>query len=372
MRDALPRRNVPRKVPTARTAKSYLVIGGHGFLGSHIVEALLARGEQRIRVLDVAPSPLFRREIDAGQVRFVAGDVRDAARVREACQGVDTVFHTVAALDFWSDLPFEYDAIHAVNVTGTENVIAACVDAAVGQLLYTSSASVVVPHTVLEHPLHLADESVPYASAPFLCHYIETKGLAERAVLAAGRRGGLATAALRPGALFGPRDRVLTAAVAAGLPGIGLGDNIIDHIYIENVAHAFLLLEASLAPGSPTCGQAYFVTGYTTPPGDERERTYLDFYRRLSAGFGRGFRLAPASLLSAIAMTSQALVRISRGRLAPYLGELRKLRPASLALARGTYYFTHQKASDDFGYRPLYSLAEAIEITAAHVRPSAI
>src|SRR5262245_22666342 len=64
-------RNVPRKVPTAKTGKRYLVVGGHGFLGSHIVEALLARGEDRIRVLDIAPSPLFAGEIEARRVEFV-------------------------------------------------------------------------------------------------------------------------------------------------------------------------------------------------------------------------------------------------------------------------------------------------------------
>src|SRR5262245_32282448 len=56
-------RTRPTKIGTARTGKSYLVIGGHGFLGSHVVEALLARGEDRVRVLDLRSSPLFAPEV---------------------------------------------------------------------------------------------------------------------------------------------------------------------------------------------------------------------------------------------------------------------------------------------------------------------
>jgi nucleoside-diphosphate-sugar epimerase len=352
-------------VATARTGKTYLVTGGHGMLGSHLVEALLARGEDHVRIFDVAPSPLFDEEVRRGAVTFHRGDLRAHGAIEEACRGVDAVFHTAASVNYWADLPFERDAIHAVNVTGTENVVAACAAAGVRQLVTTSSTSVVVPHDVEQRPLALADERAPLATAPFLNHYIDTKGLAERAVLAADGRGGLCTAALRPGGMYGPREGTITAAIAAGTPGIGTPTNVVDHIYVENVAHALLLVEARLAPGAPVCGQAYFVTNYPPSTGSD---SYVAFNTKFAARFGRRFRLLPAAVPAALARAAQAAVRASRGGAQRYLGDLGKLRPASVALARATFYFSHRRAERDFGYAPLYSADEAMELTARYVR----
>lgn len=368
-----PSKSIPRNIPkqaatTSRTGKTYLVVGGHGFLGSHVVEALLHRGEDRIRVLDRAPSTLFAAEVASGSVTFIHGDMLDAACVKRACQGVDTVFHTAAAVNFWSDLPFEHAPIYAVNVKGTENVIAACLENGVKQLLHTSSSSVVVPHDVLRRPLVLADESTPYPSAPYLCHYIKTKVEAEQRVREANGRQELLTAAVRPGGLYGPRDPLITPTFAAGLPCAGLPETVVDHIYVENVVHAFLLLEQRLVPGSPVCGQAYFVTNYSDPSPEDRvnERACYEFSARFASAFGYRLRAAPHSLLSMLAWLSQKFTWASRGRLGGRLGPLEKLRPASLALSRGTYYFSHRKATADFGYQPLYSAAEGIEITVGH------
>lgn len=364
-------RNVPKQTATARTGKTYLVVGGHGFLGSHVVEALLHRGEDRIRILDRAPSPLFATETAAGRVTFIHGDMLDPACVKKACQGVDTVFHTAAAVNFWSDLPFEHEPIYAVNVKGTENVIAACLENGVKQLLHTSSSSVVLPHDVMRRPLALADESTPYPSAPFLCHYIKTKAEAEQRVRAANGQQELLTAAVRPGGLYGPRDPLITPTFAAGLPSAGLRDTIVDHIYVENVVHAFLLLEQRLVPGSPVCGQAYFITNYSDPSSPDThaaDRSCYEFGTRFAAAFGHRLRMAPQSLLSALAWVSQTAAWASRGRIGRHIGPLQKLRPASLALSRATYYFTHRKATADFGYQPLYSVAEGIAITVEHFR----
>lgn len=361
-------RNVPKQAATARTGKTYLVVGGHGFLGSHVVEALLHRGEDRIRVLDRAPSALFSAEVADGRVTFIHGDMLDLECVKKACQGVDTVFHTAAAVNFWSDLPFEHDPIYAVNVKGTENVIAGCLAGGVKQLLHTSSSSVVVPHDVMRRPLVLADESTPYPSAPFLCHYIKTKVEAEQRVREANGRQDLLTAAVRPGGLYGPRDPLITPTFAAGLPCAGLPETVVDHIYVENVVHAFLLMEQRLVPGSQVCGQAYFVTNYSDPsPADPvNERACYEFSTRFARAFGRPLRSAPQSVLTMLAWMSQQFTWASRGRLGKHLRGLEKLRPASLALSRGTYYFSHRKATADFGYQPLYSADEGIAITVRH------
>ncbi len=356
------RRYRPTRIATKKTGRRYLVIGGHGLLGSHLVEGLLARGEDQIHIFDRVPSPLFAEEIARGAVTVHLGDLTDVAALSRSCREVDAVFHTAASVNYWHDLRFEYDVIHTVNVTGTENVVAACLSEGVRQLIHTSSNTVVVPRDLLDHPLAFADETAPYASEPFLCHYVATKILAERAVLAANGRGQLLTAALRPGALYGPRD-LISHGARGGVPGVGLADNIIDHIYVENVIHAFLLLERRLVPGAPVCGKAYFLSNYS--PQGPRCESYFEFNCRLYAAFGRRFRLAPTPLPSALAWSSRAVVWATRGAGEHRLGELRKLRPSTLVLARGTYYFSCQRAQADFGYEPLYSAEEGVALTAA-------
>ncbi len=71
-------------------SKVYLVTGGAGMLGQAIVSQLLERGKS-VRIIDIEPAKNDRAEI-------IVGDIRDAAAVRRACEGVDTVFHTAAAV----------------------------------------------------------------------------------------------------------------------------------------------------------------------------------------------------------------------------------------------------------------------------------
>jgi nucleoside-diphosphate-sugar epimerase len=226
-----------------------LVTGGGGFLGLYIVEQLVARGN-RVRVLARGTYP---RLAELG-VESQAGDVRDAEAVTRACAGIDVVFHTAAVAGVWG--PWEH--YHSINTLGTENVIAACRRQNVGRLVFTSSPSVI--YDGRDHCG--ADESLPYPTR-FLCHYPHTKMLAERAVLAANDAT-LATCALRPHLIWGPRDnhlipRLIPRAKSGRLRRVGDGRNLISMAYVENVAAAHLQAADRLAPGSPVAGQAYFI-----------------------------------------------------------------------------------------------------------------
>jgi len=75
------------KTPTQRT---YLVIGGCGFLGRHIVEFLLRRGEKHVKVFDI------RKTFDNDQVEFIIGDMTKLEDVSQACKGVYAVIHTAS------------------------------------------------------------------------------------------------------------------------------------------------------------------------------------------------------------------------------------------------------------------------------------
>jgi hypothetical protein len=94
--------------------------------------------------------------------------------------------------------------------------------------------------------------------------------------------------------------------------------------------------------------------------------TYPGLYTRFAAHFGKRFRLMPPFIASALAWTAQTSMKVSRGRLAPLFGQLAKLRPSVLTLSRGSYYFSHKRAATDFGYEPIYSIDEGMELTARH------
>ncbi|MGQ9502911.1 MAG: NAD-dependent epimerase/dehydratase family protein, partial [Anaerolineae bacterium] len=122
-------------------AQHYLVTGGAGFIGSHLVEELVRR-HQYVRVLDNFSSG--RRENLAhlaGHVEIIEGDIRDIATVRQAMEGVDYVLHQAALASVPCSVadPLTTDQ---VNVGGTLNVLLAARDAHVRRVVFASSCAV--------------------------------------------------------------------------------------------------------------------------------------------------------------------------------------------------------------------------------------
>src|SRR5690349_11906749 len=206
-----------------------LVTGGGGFLGRYIVEQLVARGDQ-VRVF----SRQRYSELEQLGVESHTGDLQDVSAVSAACAGQDVVYHAAALPGIWGS----WKLFHLVNTLGTQHVIEGCRRHGVGRLVFTSSPSVV--YDGRDHCG--ADESLPYATS-FLCHYPQSKALAEQAVLAASGVDGLATCALRPHLIWGPRDtqlipRLIDRAKRGQLRRIGDGKNMISMVYVENAARA--------------------------------------------------------------------------------------------------------------------------------------
>jgi nucleoside-diphosphate-sugar epimerase len=317
-----------------------LVTGGGGFLGLYIVEQLVARSD-RVRVLCRGK---YARLEELG-VECIMGDVRDAAAVAQACAGVDVVFHVAAVSGIWGS----WEHYHGINTVGTENVIAACRQHNVPRLVYTSSPSVIYDGS--DH--RNANESLGYP-ARYLCHYPHSKALAERAVLAANGASGLATTALRPHLIWGPRDnhlipRLVGRAKAGALRRVGPGDNLISMSYVENAAHAHLLAADRLAPGSPVAGQAYFI--------NEPEPVNLwGWIDRLLALAGlppvrKSISMRAAYAAGAVLETVYSLLHLA--------GEPRMTRFLAQQLS-GTHTYDISKAARDFGYQPLVPVAEGL------------
>ncbi len=227
-----------------------LVTGGGGFLGGAVVRKLLARGDA-VRSFTRTAYP-WLAELGVEQAH---GDLADPEAVARAVAGCDVVFHVAAKAGVWG----RYADFYATNVTGTENVLAACKRYGVSRLVYTSTPSVVHGGDSLEG----VDETVPYPNK-YEAYYPETKAVAERAVLAANCQN-LGTVALRPHLVWGPGDphlipRLLRRARAGKLRRVGTHPVKVAVTYLDNAADAHLLAADKLAPGSPVAGKAYFIT----------------------------------------------------------------------------------------------------------------
>ena len=228
-----------------------LVTGANGFLGWHVVEALVDRGYE-VTAMTRTPDDRFER-LNVPQIH---GDIRSLDRLRAACEGQEVVFHTAAISGIWGP----WKLFHSVNTIGTKNVIQACLEQNVGRLVYTSSPSVTFNG---DHQIN-QDETAPYPKI-WLCNYPHTKALAEQAVLAANDKSELLTCALRPHLIWGPGDhhlipRLIDRARTGKLRRVGDGRNRVDNIFVTNAADAHVLAAEALEPDSPVAGSAYFLS----------------------------------------------------------------------------------------------------------------
>lgn len=327
-----------------------LVTGGGGFVGKELVRMLLARGDT-VRVLARGDYP----ELRAWKVETVRGDIADAAAVKQAVRGMDVVFHVAAKAGIWGD-PEEFERS---NVTGTQNVIDACIEGAVERLVYTSSSSV----TFAGKDAIDADESMPYP-AKHLYTYGRTKAEAERRVLAAngtphkdasGKKlpTVLLSCALRTPLVVGAGDPhlvplLLKRARAGRIAILGHGDNRLDITFVENAAHAHLLAADALAQPNPKpAGKAYFIAnGSPVNPWQWTNALFRE------VGVPEITRRVPVGLAVAVGAVAELVWRVFKLK-----GEPLMTRFAALQLATSRTY-TLKAARADLGYEPIVDEAE--------------
>jgi UDP-glucose 4-epimerase len=237
-----------------------LVTGGAGFIGSHVAEALVARGD-RVRVLDnLCTGKLANLAHLEGQIEFTEGDVADPAAAAKAVAGVDCVFHQAALASVPRSVERPLDT-HAACVTGTLVMLDAARRAGVRRFVYAASSSAYGDQpTSPKRETDLPAPISPYGAAKYAgesyCH-------------AFAATYGLPTVALRYFNVFGPRQdpnsqysavipRFITAMLAGQRPTVyGDGLQSRDFSYIENVVHGNLL--ASEAPAGQVAGRVFNV-----------------------------------------------------------------------------------------------------------------
>jgi nucleoside-diphosphate-sugar epimerase len=227
--------------------RSVLVTGGSGYFGTVLAGEALARGDV-VRIFDLNPPGPTLAGAD-----FVAGDVRDRAAVRDACDGVDVVFHNVAQVPLAKDRAL----FDEVNVGGTANVLVAARDARVSKVVHTSSSAV---FGIPEHnPVTEASPCRPLEAygraklrAEISCHDAIAAGLdvtivRPRTVLGHGRLGVIA---------------LLFEFVADGAPVfvLGGGNNRYQLVHAADLADACLRAGDRAGPSVYNIGALEFGT----------------------------------------------------------------------------------------------------------------
>ncbi|MEX2108813.1 MAG: NAD-dependent epimerase/dehydratase family protein [Solirubrobacterales bacterium] len=239
-----------------------LVTGGAGFIGSNLVDALLARGDEVAVVDDLSTGR--RENLDgalAAGAELAELDIREAAALAEATAQArpEVIFHLAAQIDVRKSIADPaFDA--AINVGGTANVLEAARKAGVGRVVFTSTGGAIYGEG--------ADKELPLsegAAVEPLSPYGQSKFAAEGYLALYERLYGLSTVSLRLGNVYGPRqDPLGEAGVIAIFCGrlrggerptvFGDGKQTRDYIYVGDVVAAELAAAGSGATGPVNIG----------------------------------------------------------------------------------------------------------------------
>lgn len=326
-----------------------LVTGGGGFLGKKLCFALQKNGHE---VISIGRRP--QKELEQAGIRTVQGDLRKPSDIDLAIEGSEAVFHTAAIAGMWGPR----ELFESINLTGTQNLLAASTKHQVPSFVFTSSPSV-----VFDGQSHLnLNESHPYPKQ-WLCDYPRTKALAEKCVLEQNGKNGILCNSLRPHLIIGSGDphlipRLVQRAKQGRLRQVGKGENMVDMVHVDNVVHAHLLAWEALKE-KRTGGEAFFITNDEPQNLWNWMRTVLD---------SQGISLPKARVSPQLAYTAGAALE----KIFHWLN-LTSEPPMTRFIARQLatdHTYDISKAKSMLGYRPLVSMKEATQEIIADLKTS--
>lgn len=247
-----------------------LITGATGFLGSHIVDKCIERGDS-VRVLVRTSSNLDYLKTYSG-IEYVYGDMCDVEALKQATQDVDVVYHSAARVKAIGDRQEFYND----NLYATQYLVDASKANGVKRFVFVSSPSIFFDFK----EQYDIDESYPYPKT-YINLYSETKALAEQYVLAANTADFI-TCSLRPRGIWGPRDKtgylpkVVASMMQEKFPDFSGGKEVLATIcHVHNAAEACVLAARSDSVG----GKAYFIT-------DGEKTNVWTFFRDVGANLG--------------------------------------------------------------------------------------
>jgi dihydroflavonol-4-reductase len=307
--------------------KTSLVTGGNGFVGCHVVRALLARGDQ-VRVLARETADLSA--LTGLEVEIVRGDLRAYPEVERAVRGCGEVYHVAADYRLWL---IDSAPMYATNVEGTRNIIRAALATNVTRIVHTSTVGALgIPHG------GIGSEDTPSALEDMPGHYKRSKFMAEQVALEAARNGA-PVVIVNPSTPVGaldikptPTGRIIVEVLNRRMPAyVGTGLNIVD---VADVARGHLL-----AAERGRIGEKYILGG--------ENLELKDFLRRIAmiSSMPPPRVRIPYAMAFGFALGAEAFSRVVTRR-AP------RASITEVRMARKKMFFDSAKARAELGYEP--------------------
>lgn len=304
-----------------------LVTGGNGFVGCHVVRALVGRGD-RVRVTLRPDSD--RRALAKIDCEPVVADVRDRGAIERAVDGCDEVYHVAADYRLWL---LDVRPMYATNVEGTRNILEAARRTSVSRVVYTSTVG------TLGIPVGGAGtEMTPVSLEDMVGPYKRSKYIAEQAAIEAALTG-VPVVIVNPSTPVGaldlkptPTGRMIRDFLNRGMPAyVDTGLNLVD---VADVARGHLL-----AAERGKIGEKYILGGENLTL-----REVLEMLARLSGVPAPRVRL-PLAVAWGYALGAEAVARVITRR-AP------RASLTEVRMARKRMFFDSSKARSDLGYAP--------------------
>ena len=331
MSDRAPSRTAPSRV---------FLTGGTGLLGSHIAERLLGEGHEVVALHRPASDTRFLKDLGCTLSEGDLGD--DPSRLADRIEGCRWAVHCAARVYSGRD----WSAVQEVNVEGTRNTLEAAARAGVRHAVHVSSVAV---YGQTSAPM---DGSGPLEGIiPPDNLYARSKRLAEEAAAETHESGRMQVTIVRPGVVYGERDRLFAPLLARVLrlpvvPIMGRGDNTVPVVYAGNVAAGV----ASALDGRGS-GSAFNLSV-------DFPLTQRELLEGLARGLGRSPRLVslpPTLVRTAGLVASSVRVMMRRG------SGLSGARAARLVLGENPY--PSRRAREQLGWRPSVPHESALRST---------
>lgn len=317
-----------------------LVTGAAGFLGGHLVDMLLERGDEVRAMVRPVEDASRLRKLDG--VEVVLGDLVDRDSLGRAVQGTQRVYNVAAKTGPWG-LEKDYNA---VNVWGVADLITASMDAGVQRIVHTSSITVYGHHlkgiVTEDHPFHAEDN--PYS---------RTKIAGEKMIADFVKERGAPVVIVRPAWIYGPRDSASFGRFVAMVDSgkgflISSGKNIVPIVYVRDVAQG--LIKAGDA-GDEVIGKAFTIA-------DDRRVTQAEYLNTIA-----GFLGVPS-----VSRKIPYFPLITAGRGAELMWRAMGRRNAApppvttygVTLLGGNQEFSIEKARRELGYDPEYDVIRGV------------